>query len=128
METGRFQEAASRLMEDRDLHEHFAALWRSSTLESRLRLMLVIEEANTAHMAPLASLVRSALTADSAPLRGDTADLIGRIGGHESVAELESLLTDPSGEVVEAAEAALAALRARLRRGTEAGYHTADNR
>lgn len=114
METGRFREAASRLMEDRELHEHFAALWRSSTLESRLRLMLVVEEADAACLAPLASLVRPALTADSAPLRGDTADLIGRIGGRESMASLESLITDPSGEVVEAAEEARATLRARL--------------
>ncbi len=117
LETGRFQEAASRLMEDRDLHEHFAALWRSSSLESRLRLMLVVEEADAARLAPLASLVRPVLTADSAPLRGDTADLIGRIGGGESLAILESLLADSSEEVVEAAEAARATLRARLHHG-----------
>ena len=107
LDAGRFSEAARLLQSHDELLEHFAASWQTSTLESRLRLMLVVEESAAGRLESLVPLLRPSLAAPSAPLRGDTADLVGRIATTQAAADLEPLLSDPHPDVVEAAAAAL---------------------
>jgi hypothetical protein len=109
LESGRFAEAAERLLEGR-ASQVFLDLWRSSSLQSRIGLVLAAEEALDRQPDGLQGLAEGllpALRAEDAALRGDTADLLGRLGAPGVRSALEQLLVDPDPEVVEAAEDAL---------------------
>jgi len=114
VESGRIVEAAARLSDGRAT-EIFADLWSKSTLESRMGLFLIAEQAleeNPLGLDPLVPLLMAGLEGDG-PLsqdptrRGDTADLLGRIGNEDARPALEALVEDPNPEVAEAARDAL---------------------
>ena len=92
----------------------YVEAWSKSTTSSRIGLMMVAEEvlreghtldAAVPDLMPL-------LGAKDAALRGDTADLLGRIGHPSARPGLLALLEDPNPVVAEIAEEALGELRA----------------
>ncbi len=114
VEAGRHGDASERLADGRAT-EAFAQLWATSTLESRMGLMLVAEEALDRDPDALHTLVPhllaglqgdGPLAADQAR-RGDTADLLGRIGHPDARSALKQLARDANAQVAEAARAAL---------------------
>ena len=109
VQTGRHSEAAALIAQDVG-GELFLEPWRQSVLSDRIGLMLVAEEALEGDSRALDGLVPALieiLGSDDASLRGDTADLLGRIG-HESVRQpLEALRDDPNADVAEVASEAL---------------------
>jgi hypothetical protein len=118
VESGRISDAAERLSDGRAT-KAFLELWSRSTLESRMGLFLVAEEAlqwNPEALDDLGRLLIEELQGDG-PLpqdptrKGDTADLLGQIGHPDARPVLEALSRDPNQEVAEAAEDALAELR-----------------
>jgi thioredoxin-like negative regulator of GroEL len=117
LESGRFTEVAASLCRG-DTVRLFTDQWRASTLETRIRLMLAAEEAlaiNPSALDPAVSELTLALASEDQALRGDTADLLGRIGHRSSRVALEAMLDDPDPEIVEAATDALAAATSVLR-------------
>ncbi len=119
VEAGRHADAAERLADGRGAGA-FLELWSTSTMEGRMRLLLVAEEAllhDPDGLDPLVPELVAGLEGEG-PLagdpsrRGDTADLLGRIGHADSRPALERLANDPNDEVAEAAADALTALDA----------------
>lgn len=114
MEAGRHDEASRRLSEARGI-EAFAELWSRSTLETRMGLMLVAEqtlEVDPGSLDPLVPLLLAGLDghgplASDQARRGDTADLLARIGHPDARPALERLAEDANAQVAEAARAAL---------------------
>lgn len=111
---GRHADAAERLADGRAAGA-FLDLWGRSTLEGRMGLLLVAEEAllfDPEGLDPLVPDLVAGLEGDG-PLarddarRGDTADLLGRIGHLDAVPVLERMTRDANREVAEAAAAAL---------------------
>lgn len=118
VESGRISDAAERLSDGRAT-KAFVELWSQSTLENRMGLFLVVEEAlqwNPEGLNDLVAPLVQGLEGDG-PLpqdpsrRGDTADLLGQIGHADARPVLELLSRDPNEEVAEAAEDALADLK-----------------
>jgi len=117
VESGRIADASERLSDGRAT-EAFLDLWSTSTLESRMGLFLVAEEAlqwNPDSLMGLGLLLSEGLKGDGPitqdPSRvGDTADLLGQIGHPDARPVLEALANDPNEEVAEAATDALADL------------------
>ena len=117
MESGRHDDASRRLADARGI-EAFAELWSRSTLETRMGLMLVAEqtlELNPEGLDPLVPHLLAGLdghgplAADEAR-RGDTADLLARIGHPDARPALQRMSEDANDQVAEAARAALAEL------------------
>jgi hypothetical protein len=114
VESGRISDAAERLSDGRAT-KVFLDLWSGSTLESRMGLFLVAEEAlqwNPDALQDLAPLLIEGLEGDGPlsqdPTRvGDTADLLGQIGHPDARPILKRLSQDPNEEVAEAAADAL---------------------
>ncbi len=114
VESGRHADAAERLADGRAT-DAFLELWSRSTLESRMGLLLVAEEALLLDPDGLDDLVPALIAGleGDGPLarddarRGDTADLLGRIGRPDARPALERLAANPNPEVAEAAEDAL---------------------
>lgn len=117
VESGRFSDAAAHIWEGHGV-EAFGELWRKSTMEQRVNLFLVAEEALAADEECMDALLPALLAGleGEGPLaldpsrRGDTADLLGRIGHPDARPALEALAKDGNPEVAEAAEEALEAL------------------
>lgn len=114
VESGRVADAAERLLDGRAT-EPFLELWSRSTLESRMGLFLVAEEALQWNPGGLDDLVPRLVAglegegplAQDPARKGDTADLLGQIGHPDARPVLEALSRDPNGEVAEAAAEAL---------------------
>lgn len=118
VESGRIEDAADRLLYSPDpeaAHKAFFSLWSQSTLQDRMGLSLVVEEAldqNPEGLDDLVPLFVAGLGGDG-PLtqdlarKGDTADLLGQIGHPDARPCLETLSQDPNPEVAEAAADAL---------------------
>jgi hypothetical protein len=114
VESGRITDAAERVSDGRATKAFFE-LWSRSTMESRMGLFLVAEEAlqwNPDGLEDLVPLLIEGLTGDG-PLaqdpsrQGDTADLLGQIGHPDARPVLEELAKDDNEEVAEAAADAL---------------------
>ena len=114
----RLSDAAERLSDGRAT-KAFVELWSQSTLQDRMGLFLVAEEAldwNPEALDDLVPLLIEGLEGDG-PLvqdptrKGDTADLLGQIGHPDARTVLEALSRDPNEEVAEAAEDALDQLK-----------------
>jgi hypothetical protein len=117
VEQGRFQEVAVRLRGDPGA-SHFLTLWRGSTTSLRIGLMMAVEEALDGDRSALDGLVAGLLTlleADDAVLRGDTADLLGKIGHRGAADALRAMLDDANPDVAEIASEALEEIDARHR-------------
>jgi len=115
VDAGRFSVAARKLLEG-TAHEAFADWWRTSTLESRIGLVLTAEEALALDSGALDALVPDLLDVLESPdvsLRGDTADLVGRIGDSRAIPALEALCDDANEDVAEAAHDALEEIRSK---------------
>ncbi|MGW8268368.1 MAG: thioredoxin family protein [Longimicrobiales bacterium] len=115
VESGRFSDAAAHIWDGHGV-EAFGELWSRSSMEQRMNLFLVAEEALAADeecMDGLLPLLIAGLEGEG-PLtqdpsrKGDTADLLGRIGHPDARPALERLAKDSNPEVAEAAEEALA--------------------
>lgn len=114
VESGRFSDAAAHIWDGHGVRA-FAELWAVSTMEQRMNLFLVAEEALGAEedcMDELVPILKAGLEgegplAEDPSRRGDTADLLGRIGHPDVRPLLELLRNDPNGEVAEAARDAL---------------------
>ncbi len=119
VQSERFADAGERLSDGRAT-EAFVELWSRSTLENRMGLFLVVEEAldwNPEGLDALVPLLIEGLQGDGPmsqdPTRvGDTADLLGQIGHPDAREVLEALGRDSNEEVAEAAADALEELRA----------------
>lgn len=114
VESGRFTDAAAHLWDGTAI-ETFGELWSKSTLEKRMNLFLVAEEAlkvDPECMDPLVPILVSGLNGEG-PLsqddarRGDTADLLGQIAHPDARPVLEALTRDSNSQIAEAAEEAL---------------------
>ena len=110
VETGRFDAAEDRILAEGGASRFFA-LWRESTTSSRIGLLLVAERVlareGGAFDPVLAELLVELTATDDDPLRGDTADLLGRVDRPAARAALEKLLDDPHPDVREIASDAL---------------------
>jgi thioredoxin-like negative regulator of GroEL len=88
----------------------FLALWEKSVTSLRIGLLMaaeeVLEESAAALDAILPGLI-AVLGSEDAALRGDTADLLGRIGHSSAIDEIKKLLNDPNQDVAEIAEEVL---------------------
>jgi len=110
VEQGRFQEVAGRLRSGPGA-DHFLTLWKGSTTSLRIGLMMAAEEALDSDRNGLDGLVAGLLPlleAEDAVLRGDTADLLGRIGHRAAIDALRAMLDDTNPDVAEIASEALA--------------------
>ena len=84
-----------------------------STFEERIALLVALEEALETDPRCLDRIVAPLLPyleAEHASVRGDIADLLGKIGDPQALPALKKLLEDPDPNVVEAAEEAVETL------------------
>lgn len=115
---GRAKEAGAWIAEGGDPTFLLGDL-RTSTFQSRVGLLLALEEALELRpecLDPLVTPMLALLEAEDAGLRGDVADLLGKIGRPEALQPLERLGEDPNPDVAEAAQDAVEAIR-EARRG-----------
>ncbi len=120
LEAGRFAAAGGLLAAGRG-HEAFLERWRAGGLERRIGLALAADEALEQRSGALDALVPGLLPLlgpGDAARRGDTADLLGRIGHPAARDALEALRADPDEDVAEAAAEALLGLDAREASGS----------
>ena len=84
----------------------FLQTWSGSALSLRIGLLTAAEEALEDHQTLLDDIVPDLiglLSAEDASLRGDTADLLGRIGHRAALGALRKLTDDPHPDVAEIA-------------------------
>jgi CBS domain-containing protein len=113
IETGRFADAVP-LLASPSGQAALAAMLARSTMQQRIGLTLAVEEALGASGRCLdgaVPLVLPLLEAPDANLRGDVADLLGKIGAPAARTALEVLSADPNPDVREIAADALEMLR-----------------
>jgi alkyl hydroperoxide reductase subunit AhpF len=113
VETGRMSDSVKRVLEGNGASE-LAAAWLRSAMSLRMGLLMVVEEvlgANGRSLDGIVGELLSALDAEDAALRGDTADLLGQIGHASAVPALETLLSDPNPDVIEIVTEALEKIR-----------------
>ncbi len=121
IESGRVEDAADRLLYGPDpagAMQAFSDLWSRSALQERMGMTLVAEEVLDQNPEGLDGLVLHLIAglqgegplAEDPARKGDTADLLGRIGHADARAVLETLVQDPNPEVAEAAADALEGL------------------
>jgi glutaredoxin len=115
VEQGRFDEASRQIRTDPGAI-HFLAIWKGSTTSLRIGLMMAVETALESDRAALDGLVPGLLPilgTEDPVLRGDTADVLGRIGHRAATDALRALLDDPNPDVAEIASEALEEIEAR---------------
>jgi alkyl hydroperoxide reductase subunit AhpF len=113
VEMGRISDSVKRVLEG-DGASELAAAWLRSAMSLRMGLLMVVEEVLEADGAALDGVVGellSALDAEDAGLRGDTADLLGQIGHASAVPVLEAHRSDPNPDVTEIVTEALEQIR-----------------
>jgi hypothetical protein len=119
LEAGRFAAAGELLASGRG-HEPFLERWRGGGLERRMGLLLAADEAlqqNSLALDPLVPELLGVLGSGDVARRGDTADLLGRIGHPAARPALEAMRTDADEDIAEAAADALLGLDARAPSG-----------
>jgi len=113
IETGRFGDAVPVLVSPPG-QAALAAMLASSTMQERIGLMLAAEEAleiNAHCLDGAVPYVLPLLKGSDASVRGDAADLLGKIGAPVARTALEALLSDPHPDVCEIAADSLQMLR-----------------
>ncbi len=113
VDAGRFDAAAAWLRADGGCHA-FATVWNESAMQARIGLLLAAESAldlDDRCLDALVALVAPALESGDAARRGDTADLMGRIGSPAALPLLETCVADDDPDVAEAVADAVAVLR-----------------
>jgi alkyl hydroperoxide reductase subunit AhpF len=109
VEQGRFDEAVRQIRTGPGA-SHFLTVWKDSTTSLRIGLMMAAETALENERTALDGLVPGLLPilgSEDPVLRGDTADLLGRIGHRDARDSLRTLLEDPNPDVAEIASEAL---------------------
>jgi len=109
IEEGRVSQAVSRILSGGSL-KYFLKAWKGSTTSLRIGLVLMAEEVLEEDRSAMDSIVKELmgeLGSDDAAMRGDTADLLGRIGHSSAAQALEALKGDSNPDVVEIAVEAL---------------------
>ena len=109
IEAGRFA-AAAHSMHTGSGAKHFLAAWQESTTSSRIGLLMAAEAVLETSHVPFQAVVdelAAMLQSDDFPLRGDTADLLGRIDHPAARAALRPLVDDPDPDIAEIAAEAL---------------------
>jgi len=89
-------------------------LMQDAEFSKRLSALVVVEQAledNPDSVRAMVPVLLPMLKHKDSRIRGDVADLLGKIGDTRAIPELEKLLSDPDPDVVEATEDALAELR-----------------
>ena len=117
VDAGRFDPAGELLAGGRALHD-LVARWRSTGMGGRIGLMMAAEaalERSEAALDPIVPDLLQVLGEGDAALRGDTADLLGRIGHSAAVPVLEPLAEGSDEDLAEAAADALESIRERAR-------------
>lgn len=94
----------------------FIDAWRNSTFNARVGLMLTAEKAlelDPRGLDELVPMLIGFLSSEDGGIRGDTADLLGRIGDTKAVPAIKMLLEDPLEDVVEVARDVLDAFESK---------------
>jgi alkyl hydroperoxide reductase subunit AhpF len=115
VEQGRFGHAALRIGTAPGAAD-FVAIWGSSSTSLRIGLLMAVETALEDDRAALDGLVDGLLPVlrhEDPALRGDTADLLGKIGHPAAADALRALVDDPNRDVAEIASEALEEIDAR---------------
>ncbi len=115
VEQGRFGQAALRIGTAPGGAD-FVAIWESSSTSLRIGLLMAVETALEEDRAALDGLVDGLLPVlrhEDPALRGDTADLLGKIGHPAAADALRALVDDPNRDVAEIASEALEEIDAR---------------
>lgn len=108
--SGNIERAVQQLLNHRESTEHFLTIWKKSTLHLRMGLLLVAEQTLTHQSDILDPIVRGLidiLGTQDLSLRGDTVDLLGRIGHPLAAKPIRALLKDANGDIAEIAQEAL---------------------
>jgi hypothetical protein len=109
IDSGRAEQAAELLCRS-DKPQTILPLYCSEEFSTRIGALVVMEDAlqiNPRIFDPLLARLTDLLFADEAGLRGDTADLLGKIGNPEAIPALQKAAQDPDSDVREAALEAL---------------------
>jgi len=109
IERGNIAEAAELLCREQDV-EGMLTLFEQGDLSMRMGVLVVFEEALESNPETIRSMVGpliSMLTNEDPRVRGDIADLLGKIGDPRALPHLEPLKNDPDPDVVDAAEEAI---------------------
>lgn len=109
VEVGRHEDAA-RVLVRQKVPRLFLDRWRDSTLAERIGLMLVAEEAldhDPSAFDPVLDELLVLLGSEDGAIRGDTADLLGRMGNPKALDGLAQLLDDPNPDVADIAQEAI---------------------
>lgn len=109
VEEGRVSEAADQIRDGRGL-AHFLSAWKKSTTSLRMGLLLISEEVLDEDRSAMDGIVDeliNELGSFDAAHRGDTADLLGRIGHTSAKEALGDLRGDSNPDVAEIASEAL---------------------
>jgi alkyl hydroperoxide reductase subunit F len=113
IETGRIPEAARCLNQDAG-REVILTLMQNLDFSKRLSGLVVVEKALEDNPGSVRTLVPSLinmLSHEDSRIRGDIADLLGKIGDPQAISHLEPLASDPDPDVAEAAAEAIEELR-----------------
>ena len=105
IEEDRLSQAVEQILSGKGV-KPFLALWEKSATSLRIGLLMAAEEAIEKTDEALDAIVPgliATLGSDDAALRGDTADLLGRIGHPEAIDGIRKLLDDPNRDVAEIA-------------------------
>lgn len=115
--SGHVSEAAALLADGLDA-SFLARGFENPSFHEKLALLATLEEAleiSPSCLDSLADQLVPFLNAEQAPLRGDIADLLGKIGNVSALPALEALCRDPDPDVAEAAEEACRLIRSKIR-------------
>jgi hypothetical protein len=113
VKSGRAENAAALICE-KNAPEIILPILTSKEFSRRIGALFAMEEAlklNQRIFDPIVEDLTPLLFQDEAPLRGDTAELLGKIGNPAAIPALEKAGSDPDPDVREAVEEALELLR-----------------
>jgi alkyl hydroperoxide reductase subunit AhpF len=112
IKSGRAEEAAEVLCRENQ-PAAILPIYRAKEFSVRMGALVTMEEAlglNPRVLDPLVGELTALLSDEEVGLRGDTAELLGKIGNKDAIPALQKALDDPDPDVREAVEEALQAL------------------
>lgn len=115
IKSGRAEDAA-KLVCKKNVPQYLVEILKQKEFSARIGALVAIEsclEANPRIFDSVIDNLCELLSAEDVALKGDTAELLGKIGNVRAIPFLEKALTDEDEDVREAASEALEALRAR---------------